>query len=101
MIVPPECAARYIEWLHPASLILAITLPCIRASIRKVRGNKAFTTSNVVHDSLAGFTIPSFIALVLTPVFPNIAGSLDGHTLFFAGMLGIVFTIREIAEAGP
>lgn len=101
MSAPFDFAALFVALLHPASVILAMVLPCVRAIIRKCRKTpKCFVLPLVVHDTFSGFAVPSFAALCLSPMLPDITSKLDGHTLQLAGALGIVYTLAEIFGPG-
>jgi hypothetical protein len=90
------------EWIHPASLICAALLPNVRALIRRARINRpAYTTPLVVHDAMSGFALPSFFALCLLPIAPDLRPHLDTTHLVLAGVLGIVFVFSEVVSVEP
>ena len=94
---PPEWAVTFIAALHPATVVSAALLPCLRALIRKVRKDThCWTSVHAAHDFASGLALPSFIALVLSPMIPNAFQHLEGHTLQLAGGLGIMSTIIEL-----
>lgn len=87
-------AAEFISWMHPAAVILAIVLPLCTALIRRLSGHSpCFNTTFAFHDVAAGFTLPSFVALALSGMSPDIAKHVDGHASVLAGALGIIYTI--------
>ena len=95
-------AAAFIDWMHPAALGFALLLPLIRALVRKQQGHlPCFHISYVVHDIASGLTIPSFIALAISGVSPDVAKHVDGHAAQLAGLMGIVYTIGAIAKGHP
>jgi hypothetical protein len=97
MKFPPEWAAAFVGAIHPVSLALAVVLPCARAFIRKIRGEfKCWTAQRACHDAAAGFVIPSFIALTLFPMIPNVWKHLDPHVFQLAGAWGVIYMIAEI-----
>jgi hypothetical protein len=61
---------------------------------------KCFYMSFVVHDAFSGLALPSFIALCLTSVIPDLMDSIDPHSLQLAGLLGLIYTIAEIVGPG-
>lgn len=95
-------AATFIDWMHPASLGFALLLPLIRACLRKHQGHlPCFHTSYVVHDIASGLTIPSFMALAISGVSPDVAKHVEGHAAQLAGLMGIVYTIGAIVKGHP
>lgn len=98
----PAWAAFFIEWMHPASLLMAAALPCLRAFMRGLRGRRRrFVREYIVHDAAAGLLVPSFLALCLTAIKPDILQHVVGHPLQLAGLLGLVYTFSEILGKGP
>lgn len=93
----PEWAGAFVEALHPASIFCALTLPCVRAGIRKVRGrDKAFVRDQATHDAFSGLALPGFVALAISPMIPDVMKLLEGHNLQLAGILGVIFTIAQV-----
>lgn len=93
----PDWAASFFELLNPAAVVLAFILPFSRALIRKIRGDdQSFVFTLIVNDVAAGFTLPSFIALVLCPMLPGVLEHIQTHILQFAGAIGILHILREI-----
>lgn len=95
-------AAAFIDWMHPAALTFAVLLPLVRAQLRKIQGHTpCFHTSYVVHDIASGLTIPSFMALAISGVSPDVAKHVEGHAAQLAGLMGIVYTIGAIIKGHP
>ena len=83
--------------LHSAGILLALALPMLRASVRRLRGvEKCFISRYVVHDIASGLSLPGFLALCLISIAPSLLAELDKHTLTLAGALGIVFILSEL-----
>lgn len=94
---PSGWASLFVEWMHPSALICAVIFPLLRSIIRRFKSlEPCFQTSYVVHDAASGFTIPSFLALVLSGLSPDIMSHVDGHAAALAGTMGIVYTIGGI-----
>lgn len=90
-------APVFVEWMHPGAIICAILLPLVRALVLKVRGHgPCFQTALFAHDMASGFVFPSFLALALSGLSPEIAKSATGHAVELAGALGIVYTLAAI-----
>ncbi len=95
-------AAAFIDWMHPAALVFAVVLPLARAAIRKRQGQSpCFHTSYVVHDIASGLTVPSFMALAISGVSPEVAKHVEGHAAQLAGCMGLVYTIAAIFKGHP
>jgi predicted Na+-dependent transporter len=95
----PNWAALFVEWLHPAAIIFAIVFPLVRAVVRRITGTRpAFTHSNAIQDVAHGLVFPTFLALVLNPMIPNIMQKLDSHALQLAGVIAILTVIKEIMK---
>lgn len=89
-----DWATDFIAWMHPAAVILAVVLPLFAALIRRFSGHfPCFNTIFAFHDAAAGFTLPSFVALALSGMSPDIAKNVDVHSSVLAGALGIIYTI--------
>lgn len=90
-------ATEFIAWMHPAAVILAIALPLFTATVRRISGHTpCFNVTYAFHDVASGFTLPSFAALALSGLAPDIANHVDGHGAFLAGALGIIYTIASM-----
>jgi hypothetical protein len=93
----PSWVAVVGDYLHVAGLALAILLPLLRAGVRRIRAaSQCFITRYVVHDVAAGISLPSFVALCLTTVAPQLLTLVDKHSLTLAGALGVVFILSEL-----
>lgn len=95
----PAWAGVFIEWMHFAALVCAIALPLLRGVIRKINGHlPCFQTSFVIHDIASGLTLPSFFALALTGISPQLASHVEGHAAILAGLMGIAYTLANIIK---
>jgi hypothetical protein len=96
---PLGWAQLFVDWMHPLALICAVLFPILRSIIRFLKKlTPCFQTSYVVHDAASGFTIPSFLALVLSGLSPEIMSHVEGHAAALAGTMGIVYTIGGILK---
>lgn len=97
----PAWAAFFIDWMHPASLVMAAVLPFMRALVRKWYGRRfLWRREYIVHDAAAGLLIPSFLAMCLTALKPDLLQQVVGHPLQLAGLLGLVYTFSEVLGKG-
>jgi len=98
--IDPQWIRTFLVWMYPSALVLAAVLPFSRALIRKCRNSdECFLGHFFVHDLAGGLTIPSFMALCLAPMFPEVWEHLqknDGHAVQLAGMLGMYYSISSI-----
>jgi hypothetical protein len=102
MTPPPGWVTLFAEWLHPIALTLCAALPFVRASVRRYREIRpCFTRRNAMHDGASGVTFPHFIALILMPLYPGILTQIEHHAFVLAGLMGIIYTVADLAEAGP
>ena len=102
----PEWATTFVSNLHPISLALAPTLPCIRALVRFLRNEKkCWIAKNACHDAAAGLVLPSFVALTFFPMVAEIWRYVDAHVFTLAGAWGIIYMFAELfgqdEEAAP
>lgn len=99
MTVAPaqQWATVYVDWMPLGAVLLAMALPILHGILRYVRGHQpAFVFGRVLNDVAVGFTFPSFVALALSGMAPSIIGQIETHSLFLAGALGILHTLREV-----
>ena len=97
--VPADWAGIFISWMHPSALVFGIVLPLLRAAIRGAKGHRpCFQAHYVAHDVASGFTIPSFVALILAGVNPELASHVDHHAGVLAGAMGLVYTIGGVLK---
>lgn len=97
MIAADDITKDIGAWIHPVSILAATVAPNIRALIRYLRrADRAFVSSYVVHDAMSGFALPSFFVLCLAPIAPSLIHQVDKAHLVLAGILGIVFVVREL-----
>lgn len=97
MTLSPEWAATFVSSLHPISLVFAAVIPCVRALVRFLRNEqKCWSAKNACHDVAAGLVLPSFVALTLFPMIPEIWRHVEAHVFTLAGAWGIVYMLAEL-----
>jgi len=95
----PAWVTVCVEWLPVGAVVLAVVLPVIRVCLRKFRGHqRAYQNTLFVHDMAAGVTLPTFFALAISPMAPDIVDTLERLVLCVAGLLGIIHTLRSVFE---
>jgi hypothetical protein len=100
-MTPPK-VVDLVDYLYPAALLLAVALPCFRATVRLVRRVRpCFTARNFFHDAAGGLSLPYFVMLILSPLSPGVLAHIDSHAYVLAGLMGIIYTFADLMEAAP
>lgn len=97
----PYWQELFISWMHSAAFLCAFIFATLRVCIRFQKEMRpCFQTNFIFHDAMAGFTIPSFFALILSYLSPSLLAHVDSHSALAAGILGVTYTLGGVLKGG-